>query len=549
MLRLQDLTKHDIDFYVHDRLLNNKRVAYMMDDNPRAIEELIHEIVSKAAGVFLWVKLAVNTMLDGLQSYDDFEDLQQRLLELPEEIDDLYMHMLRRIPRRYRVEASKMLQLVSTSQLLGVSDTLTVLDISFATDENPYLANEAELGSITDGELIARAQMAEGRLKTRCAGFFELHEKHHTCNDRSRQSQPILMTLIEKSARGPGDPTPSKRYSSISTNKQVQFLHKTAADFLRQLDVQYYLLGLTAGQNFEPTKNLLRSCVLQAKTRPCENILSIPVSSIGKSITGGLRYARVLEERTGRLQMGLLDELARVVSAHRHSMRLSMIFDSPEVPRQQTKVFENNGNLTFFDCFEPFAGMAIRYGLFHYLQEKLREENIAALESGYRPLLFSALRVETDKVNSACSQPAPEFVELLLQHGANPNEIWHGMTPWVYACMKYHDLGHKRGKYNRRDYADIISLLIAAGADPNVTFERIYWGGTENYEKFSPISAMTPLFGEEVLSSSKPTEFTIEQEIIRLLEERGGERVHTSRVSDMDSWKISEQTQTVGLRF
>jgi hypothetical protein len=124
-LRLQDLTVADIIFYITDRISKHKRVIYLKDDDPRAVEELINEIKVKAEGVLLWVKLAVNTLLDGLQSYDSIDDLKGRLQELPGEVDELYMCMLERIAPRYQFEASKLLQLVTCFRSFGMGSLTT----------------------------------------------------------------------------------------------------------------------------------------------------------------------------------------------------------------------------------------------------------------------------------------------------------------------------------------------------------------------------------------------------------------------------------------
>jgi hypothetical protein len=69
-LRLQDLTTHDIQQYVEDKLNGHVRMAKLRRKNPQSAEELIYEIVSKATGVFLWVKLVVTSLLDGLTNRD-----------------------------------------------------------------------------------------------------------------------------------------------------------------------------------------------------------------------------------------------------------------------------------------------------------------------------------------------------------------------------------------------------------------------------------------------------------------------------------------------
>lgn len=58
--RLQDLTYRDISLYVSGSLNSRARVRELERINQNSTSELFDEIVQKADGVFLWVKLVVN---------------------------------------------------------------------------------------------------------------------------------------------------------------------------------------------------------------------------------------------------------------------------------------------------------------------------------------------------------------------------------------------------------------------------------------------------------------------------------------------------------
>jgi hypothetical protein len=104
-LRLQDLTFLDIKRYVDDKVSGHKLMKGLMDERPEQAAELVHEIVTKASGVFLWVILVVRSLQTGLQNSDDLNDLKQRLEELPPELEALYKHMFARMDRLYRQQA------------------------------------------------------------------------------------------------------------------------------------------------------------------------------------------------------------------------------------------------------------------------------------------------------------------------------------------------------------------------------------------------------------------------------------------------------------
>lgn len=65
-LKLQNLTHVDIRRFVEDRLEGHRHMAKLSHTHPEEATKLIREIVTKASGVFLWVKLVVKSLLQGL---------------------------------------------------------------------------------------------------------------------------------------------------------------------------------------------------------------------------------------------------------------------------------------------------------------------------------------------------------------------------------------------------------------------------------------------------------------------------------------------------
>ncbi|CAG8984197.1 hypothetical protein HYALB_00004180 [Hymenoscyphus albidus] len=63
-LRLQDLTKNDINLYIHGNLDTDPNMAHLQRKSPQDALILIEEIKQKADGVFLWVKLTRRQTLD-----------------------------------------------------------------------------------------------------------------------------------------------------------------------------------------------------------------------------------------------------------------------------------------------------------------------------------------------------------------------------------------------------------------------------------------------------------------------------------------------------
>ena len=152
-LKLQDLTLVDIENYVHSQLTTHSRYQRHAFEEPMRAPLLEHEIVTRADGVFLWVRLVVDSLLSGLGNRDDIIDLEKRLRTLPGDLEKLYQHMLmRRIDPLYIDRASMMFQIVQVGSL----DTpLSILNFAFTdpshTDRSineiirPWTANEISI--------------------------------------------------------------------------------------------------------------------------------------------------------------------------------------------------------------------------------------------------------------------------------------------------------------------------------------------------------------------------------------------------------------------
>lgn len=90
-LRMQDVTYHDIRRYADDSL---RRLALVPSDVSSAdMTKLLDILCEHAAGVFLWVSLALQSLETGLVENNTVGELSKRLELLPQELDELYSDM------------------------------------------------------------------------------------------------------------------------------------------------------------------------------------------------------------------------------------------------------------------------------------------------------------------------------------------------------------------------------------------------------------------------------------------------------------------------
>ncbi|KAJ8132874.1 hypothetical protein O1611_g745 [Lasiodiplodia mahajangana] len=261
-LQMQDLTFGDIRQFSSDRLRENVMFLQLQEINEEQADFFIEQVTQRASGVFLWVALVVQSLLEGLQDGDTIKDLQARMFQIPEDLGELFEKMLRELQPGYLEQASRILQTVRASYLPwselsmetsnlkkqdGKTTVITddsasplgLLTLSFMEDSNGIMIR-ASNGPMAVGELNFRAEQTRRRLQSRCKGLLEV-----------------------------------PNYKNHGPYARVQFLHRTVKDFLEENRGRYFLASTTHG--FDPHVTLCASFLLHANAiHPQEDdILSI----------------------------------------------------------------------------------------------------------------------------------------------------------------------------------------------------------------------------------------------------------------------------------
>lgn len=109
-LFIHELTKDDIQLYTKENLEQSSRFLQLQDREPVAAESLARKISERSQGVFLWVYLVIRSLLRGLANRDEIRDLQQRLDELPSDLEEYFELMMSRIENVYRTRTARIFQ-------------------------------------------------------------------------------------------------------------------------------------------------------------------------------------------------------------------------------------------------------------------------------------------------------------------------------------------------------------------------------------------------------------------------------------------------------
>jgi hypothetical protein len=306
MLRLQDLTRGDIQAYVEGELLPHleRRIG---DGGDRLA--LVEQIVSKSCGVFIWVVLTVRSLLRGLENRDRVDELKSRLEELPSDLSDLYAHMMAQISPLYQQQAANSFRLAleaMKTQNQRLSCPLLTLQASYAEDARAPAAEPVV--QITREEEARRCDEIEGRIRSRCCGLIETR--------RATAPETKLLSFA------------SYEYPCID------FLHRTVVEFLQEEEVEQ---RINTRPNIDPSAALFRSCAQMCRVIPPSNWIPSMDCLIYQMTGSALAYANQAEDRQIPVSRTELHGLDRTLSAQ-WCASVSTGIQSGETPRHWAQV-------------------------------------------------------------------------------------------------------------------------------------------------------------------------------------------------------------------
>ncbi|KAK4225658.1 hypothetical protein QBC38DRAFT_482429 [Podospora fimiseda] len=414
-LKLQDLTQGDIRRYAQDHLHAELERRY--GESHR--DQVITQIVDKSSGVFLWVVLVVRSLLVGLHNWDDFDELLLRLEELPSDLKDLYAHMFGKLTAGYRQEASQIFQLCLLAldkqndprlfppRQLHFAQTTTYDEVQ--TSFLPYSKEE-------DARIC---ESVAGRLRSRCSGLIEMRSTAREMKDYTE---------------------------STLQHVSIEFIHRSAVEFLRLPEVVSGLFSLTEGSSFNPVLRMFRSCLLLSKT--LDEKIKKSDSLVQFFTSCALEYSSLAEEAGTAVPSMHLFELDKTFRHHLgryimpnaapHLIYMSLL-------RSNKKLMES----------ATLYGLALQRGLVTFMRESppsIHDPRFSLTMSMQSVGLFEAQQ----KALRATTQATR-----LLYDAVNSLLF---LKPWPRG----------KGAVLGTRCATICNLLLAQGADPNFRFDPTY---------------------------------------------------------------------------
>ncbi|KAK2604891.1 hypothetical protein N8I77_007784 [Diaporthe amygdali] len=219
-LRMDLLTRRDMELYVKSKLGNQLRMQHLLAKDAGILEELSKSVATQSSGVFLWTTLVVKLLREMLEDGCFLHELQQAVYAYPVEISDLYRHMLLRMREGHKSEGFRIFRLAQLAkQIEGCFPSL--LRFWFFVSELPGGSVQASSELPDRATFQEQLEITTKRIQSRCCGLLEcvthaatgedydeglVKPFHRTVSDFLRE--PDVIDMIEKQT---GDFQPHSR--------------------------------------------------------------------------------------------------------------------------------------------------------------------------------------------------------------------------------------------------------------------------------------------------------------------------------------------------
>ncbi|KAE9363293.1 hypothetical protein N431DRAFT_564836 [Stipitochalara longipes BDJ] len=286
-MQLHDLTRGDIERFTRTKF----ETEPYFDGADKRFSEIVDDIVRGADGVFLWVRLVVRSLLDGVRHRYSLPALRAKLHLIPRGLDLLFDKLFNDIDPADRGRSDRMLMLAASY------GAVNALLYSWLEDlESPEFPHNAPIKALTDTEIRDRHTSVRAQLDSLSKGLLE-------------------MKVSEWSHKRDAGRTSAS--NDIYFQYDVDFFHRSVRDYLTE-PVRYASIKGRLG-DFDNTQAYRRLCLAEFKFARTMNDYFVKQSLSSSALV------RCFEKIFGNLALGeeisprLLDECGKVLEHHRQT--------------------------------------------------------------------------------------------------------------------------------------------------------------------------------------------------------------------------------------
>jgi hypothetical protein len=378
---IHEHTTSDIQAYTSERL--HDAMASFEEEVRHAflpkVERLASQVTTKARGVFIWVRIVLDELVKGVRDGTPISLLEEKVMQMPEELSDLYRHTLKRIEPEYAEESYIMLEIAFCSlSPLPLQNFMNC--VSFSRWQKVHEASDAEMIR----QLISRS-----------GGLLEIIPsalETETSSDEGGSEDGVL---------DGGDDW------SIGTRTHVQFIHQTVKDFVA---ANRSHLGLLLGPSFKAESGYLYLL---------ESGISFGAAWARKLSTFIFEYAYLAETEgptdVARFYQAFHPMLNIWQSTHDQMERESISLEE-WIRNEHPQYFDSVDEANTIDHMLVLTAAAGLKRLVTYIIEQRRRKMVAASMLLFPPALLTM--VATGKRLSTSSASRESMIKLLLKYGS-----------------------------------------------------------------------------------------------------------------------------------
>ncbi|KAH3904242.1 hypothetical protein HBH56_237610 [Parastagonospora nodorum] len=245
-LRVQDLTRKDMKVFVDGELSTHHLMTRLVRQFPAKAPQFALDIVEKAEGVFLWVKLVVHLLIQSLENGDTLDEMHALLTTLPSDLRDLYRRMFEK-GVEYQKESAVMFQLNEKWLEVSRDQSLPGILMWYAIN-SPTAALDQPLGPMPSDQYDWGMSSLIKRIQSRCSGLLEIRYKGRTLDGLSE------ITVAQ---------------NGVSIDEigwlTITYLHRTVHEFITLEDVWRDICDLTKDMSFTISTRLTAACLSTIK--------------------------------------------------------------------------------------------------------------------------------------------------------------------------------------------------------------------------------------------------------------------------------------------
>ena len=443
---IHEYTTDDIRSVIQSRMSQNQRMfEYMQEASPENRLLTIKfemEVLTKAEGIFLWVKLVLDELLDEFTAGETLQGLMRKLVFLPPKLEDFYKHTLDRLLSRYH------------------DDTKTIFEVLRCAIQPLRLHDFFEICRYTKVEKLVDCAPCT-------ATNYEWNKDSVQRWTRSRTGGLVQLVLVLEPPDYGGEHG-EDRYICPALDRRgesryvIQFIHQTVKTFS-----QSTLRATSVKENRFPCHNgyayiakYILALLFHHRQSDSKNVWHHFNSDEENSATTQGFWGR---HGAAYLIETLCNYISRAESETPKVLLSSLVeFGDDRISDLfHLRIWTNKMRRSTLVCVSAFA---IVFDFCDLLDELLELEK-GKIGISSPPLLHLAVSGFVTSLSKVDFEKRSRPIRSLLNHGADPSEIFEGHTPYSRLCEIYANI--RSDTPEDRQMLIMVLPFLQAKQDPN----------------------------------------------------------------------------------